>query len=132
MIDNTHKEKAAAVAVKVEIVAKQTGKTPDQVLDAAKDAAGIGHNSDDIYDVGGIAGTRLLSFIERVERREEEKAALMDDIKEVYAEAKGVGFDVKAIRKLIKMRKMDREKLSEEQEIIKLYASAIGMQGYLF
>lgn len=92
----------------------------------------IGHNSSKAVDVGGIAGTRLLSFIERVERLEEEKAALMDDIKEVYGEAKGVGFDVKAIRKLIKMRKMDREKLSEEQEIIKLYASAIGMQGSLF
>ena len=58
-------------------------------------------------DVGGVAGQRLASFLERVERLEEEKAALMEDIKEVYAEAKGVGFDVKTMRKVIALRKMD-------------------------
>ncbi len=91
----------------------------------------IGHNSnaEEPKDVGGIAGQRLMSFIERIERLEEEKAALMEDIKEVCAEAKGVGFDVKAIRKLVKLRKMDSEKRTEEQQILELYASAIGMQG---
>ena len=78
-------------------------------------------------DVGGVAGQRLASFIERVERLEEEKTALMEDIKEVYAEAKGVGFDVKAIRKLVALRKMDTEKRHEMEAILDLYKSAVGM-----
>ena len=91
----------------------------------------IGHNSGETKDVAGVAGNRLISFIERVERLEEEKAATMEDIKEVYAESKGVGFDTKTIRKIIALRKMDSEKRSEEQSILQLYASAIGMQGVL-
>lgn len=78
-------------------------------------------------DVGGVAGKRLQSFIERVERLEGEKAALMEDIKEVYAEAKGVGFDIKIIRKIISLRKMDAEKRRETEELLELYKSAIGM-----
>lgn len=74
----------------------------------------------------GIAGERLKSFIERVERLEEEKSALMEDIKEVYAEAKGVGFDSKIIREIVKLRKKDKEKRNEERELIDLYLSAIG------
>jgi len=85
-------------------------------------------SSDETKDVGGVAGDRLKSFIERVERLEEEKSALMQDIKEVFAEAKAVGFDVKTIRKIIKLRKMDSEKRREEEELLSLYASAIGMQ----
>ncbi len=79
-------------------------------------------------DVGGVAGQRLTSFIERIERLEEEKTALMEDLKEVYAEAKGVGFDVKAIRKLVALRKMDTEKRHELEAILDLYKSAIGMK----
>ncbi len=78
-------------------------------------------------DVGGVAGERLRSFIERIERLEEEKAALMEDIKETYAEAKGTGFDVKTIRKIISLRKMDNEKRRESEELLDLYKSAIGM-----
>lgn len=78
-------------------------------------------------DVGGVAGQRLRSFIERVENLEEEKAALMEDIKEVYAEAKGVGFDAKTMRKIISLRKMDTEKRRESEELLDLYKSAIGM-----
>lgn len=78
-------------------------------------------------DVGGVAGKRLKAFIERVERLEEEKAGFADDIKDVYAEAKGVGFDTKTIRKVIRLRKTDREKRNEEQELLDLYKSAIGM-----
>ncbi len=78
-------------------------------------------------DVGGVAGKRLKSFLERVERLEEEKAALMEDIKEVYAEAKGVGFDVKTLRKLVRLRKMDTEKRNEEEDLLNLYKAAIGM-----
>ncbi|MCB1782928.1 MAG: DUF2312 domain-containing protein [Alphaproteobacteria bacterium] len=78
-------------------------------------------------DVGGVAGARLKSFIERIERLEEEKAALMEDIKEVYAEAKGVGFDTKTMRKIISLRKMDVEKRREADELLELYKSAVGM-----
>ncbi len=78
-------------------------------------------------DVGGVAGERLSSFIERIERLEEEKAALMEDIKEVYAEAKGVGFDVKTIRKVVALRKMDGEKRRESEELLELYKAAVGM-----
>ncbi len=78
-------------------------------------------------DVGGVAGKRLQMIIDRIERLEEEKAATMEDIKEVYAEAKGTGFDVKAIRKIVGLRKIDAEKRREAEEILELYKSAIGM-----
>ncbi len=78
-------------------------------------------------DVGGVAGKRLAAFLERVERLEEEKAALMEDIKEVYAEAKGVGFDVKTMRKVIALRKMDVEKRREAEQLLDLYKSAVGL-----
>jgi len=79
-------------------------------------------------DVGGVAGKRLKSIIERIERLEEEKSGLAEDIKEVYGEAKGTGFDVKTIRKLIKLRKMDTEKRREEDELLELYKAAIGLE----
>lgn len=78
-------------------------------------------------DVGGVSGQRLKAFIERVERLEEEKAALAEDIKDVFAECKGVGFDTKIVRKVIRLRKMDKEKRQEEEAILELYKSAIGM-----
>ncbi len=78
-------------------------------------------------EVGGVAGKRLKSLIERVERLEEEKSGLADDIKEVYAEAKGTGFEPRIIRRLIKLRKMDVEKRREEDELMELYKAAIGM-----
>lgn len=89
--------------------------------------AGYGHNSGETQDAGGVAGKRLLSFIERVERLEGEIGGLKDDVKDVYAEAKGVGFDTKTIRRLIKERKMSVEKRREEDELLELYKSAIGM-----
>jgi uncharacterized protein (UPF0335 family) len=79
-------------------------------------------------DAGGIAGERLKSFIERIERLEEEKRALAEDIKEVYSEAKGVGFDVKTIRHIVKIRKMDQDDLDEQQALLDTYLRAIGMK----
>lgn len=84
-------------------------------------------NQEEAKDVGGVAGQRLKSFLERIERLEEEKAALMEDIKEVYAEAKGVGFDAKTLRKLVSLRKMEPEKRREADDLLDLYKSAIGM-----
>ena len=69
---------------------------------------------------------RLKTIIERVERLEEDKAGVMADLKEVYAEAKGEGFDTKIIRKVVRLRKQDRAKRQEEETILDLYMSAIG------
>lgn len=77
-------------------------------------------------DIGGIAGTRLKAFIERIERLEEEKKGLSDDIKDIMGEAKGTGFDTKIIRKLLKLRKMDKQEIQEEEELLALYVAAIG------
>ncbi len=75
----------------------------------------------------GVAGDRLLSYIERVERLEEEKAALAADIREVYAEAKGEGFDVKTMRAIVKLRKLDSADRAEQETLLDLYKSALGM-----
>ena len=70
----------------------------------------------------------MKAFIERIEKLEEEKKAIADDIKDVYAEAKGTGYDVKVLRKIISIRKQDRAKRQEEEEILELYLSALGME----
>ena len=69
----------------------------------------------------------LRAFIERIERLEEEKKTIADDIKDVYAEAKGNGYDVKIMRKIVSIRKQDHEKRKEEEEILDLYMAALGM-----
>lgn len=76
---------------------------------------------------GEVSGQRLKSFIERVERLEEEKKALAEDIRDVYSEAKATGFEPKIIRKIVSLRKTNLEKRREEQELLDLYMSAIGM-----
>ncbi|MEQ8603349.1 MAG: DUF2312 domain-containing protein [Marivibrio sp.] len=73
-------------------------------------------------------GQRLRSFIERVERLEEEKKGLADDIKEVYAEAKAQGFDVKTMRKIVSLRKKDPDDRAEEDALLDTYMSALGMR----
>ncbi len=75
----------------------------------------------------GIAGDRLRSFIERIERLEEEKASLGIDIREVYAEAKGDGFDVKTMRAIVKLRKLDSSDRAEQEALLDLYKRALGM-----
>jgi len=78
-------------------------------------------------DVGGIAGERLRSFIERIERLEAEKRTLAEDIKEVFAEAKGSGFDAKIMRQIIKIRRMDKDDLDEQATLLDIYKRALGM-----
>ena len=78
-------------------------------------------------DFGGIAGEQLKSLIERIERLEDEKRTLGEDIKEVYAEAKGTGFEPKIMRQLIKIRKMDKDEHDEQESLLDLYKRAIGM-----
>jgi len=71
----------------------------------------------------------LRSFVERIERLEEEKAALAADIREVYSEAKGTGFDVKIIRQIIRLRKMDVSDRQEQEDMLDVYKRALGMDG---
>jgi uncharacterized protein (UPF0335 family) len=78
--------------------------------------------------LGGNAQAQLRSIIERVERLEQEKAEIAEGIKEVYAEAKGNGFDTKILRKVISIRKQDRAKRMEEEAILDLYMSALGFE----
>jgi uncharacterized protein (UPF0335 family) len=74
-----------------------------------------------------VAAGQLRSFIERIERLEEEKKTIADDIKEVFDEAKGTGFDTKAMRTLIRLRKKDQAERQEEEAILDLYMAALGM-----
>ena len=74
-----------------------------------------------------VAAGQLRAFIERVERLEEEKKTISEDIKEVYAEMKGTGFDTKAVRTLIRLRKKDQAERQEEEAILDLYKAALGM-----
>jgi len=78
-------------------------------------------------DVGGIAGAQLKSFIEHIERLDEEKRALGEDIKEVYAEAKGTGFEPKIMRQILKIRKMDKDEHDEQESLLDIYKRALGM-----
>jgi len=74
-----------------------------------------------------IDAGHLKAFIERIERLEEEKRALANDIKDVYAEAKGTGYDVKIMRKIVSLRRQDHHKRKEEEEILDLYMAGLGM-----
>jgi uncharacterized protein (UPF0335 family) len=74
-----------------------------------------------------VAKDHLRAFVERIERLEEEKKALSDDIRDVYAEAKGSGFDVKAMRIIVRMRKQDKNERAEQEAIVETYMHALGM-----
>ena len=78
-------------------------------------------------EVGGIAVDRLRSIIERIERLEEERKALANDIKDIYAEAKSAGFDVKVVRTLISLRKKEPAEVEEQETLLDLYKRALGM-----
>ncbi len=75
----------------------------------------------------GFAKEQLKSFIERIERLEEEKKTIADDIKDVFAEAKGTGFDTKALRAILRRRKADPDQIAEHEAIVDLYMQALGM-----
>ena len=77
--------------------------------------------------VRGISAERLRSFVERIERLEEEKAALASDIREVYSEAKGAGFDVKVMRQVTRLRKLDKTARQEQEALLETYLRALGM-----
>jgi len=79
----------------------------------------IGHN--------GVAGDELQAFIDRIERLEEEKQGLADDIRDIYTEARLVGFDAKTMRQIVKLRKQDRADREEQQALLEMYMHALGM-----
>lgn len=83
---------------------------------------GIGHNS-----VENVAATELRNFLDRIERLEEEKKTIADDIKDVFGEAKGRGYDTKSIRTILKMRKQDADERREQESILDSYLLALGM-----
>ena len=78
-------------------------------------------------DVGGVAADQLRSYIERIERLEEEKAGIAADIKDVFAEAKGNGFDVKTMRQILRLRKLEELDRQEQETLLDLYKRALGM-----
>lgn len=77
---------------------------------------------------GGVEATKLKSYIERIERMEEEKAALASDVRDIYAEAKANGFDTKTMRQVIKLRKMETNERTEQEYMLDLYKRALGME----
>lgn len=83
------------------------------------------NSSDKAYDV---TGQELKQFIERIERLEQEKAEIADQVKEVFAEIKGRGFDVKAIRVILRERKQDPDAVAEQEAVVDLYKAALGMK----
>lgn len=99
----------------------EASETVDKIQKNPKEAiiAGVGHNS------GEVSGNRLKSFIDRVERLEEEKKACGEDVKDVYKEAKSAGFDPKIMRKIVSLKKVNKETRREENELLELYAAAL-------
>ncbi|HCI48788.1 MAG: hypothetical protein A2621_05000 [Alphaproteobacteria bacterium RIFCSPHIGHO2_01_FULL_41_14] len=77
--------------------------------------------------VAGVSADQLKSIVERIERLEQEKAAIAEDIKDVYAEARGNGYDAKTLRQVVKLRKMDTDDRQEQEEMLDLYLNALGM-----
>lgn len=87
----------------------------------------IGHNSEADAPATRFAKDQLKAIIERIERLEEEKKTISDDIRDIYAEAKGNGFDVKVLRTIVRMRKQDASERAEQEAILDLYLNAMGM-----
>jgi uncharacterized protein (UPF0335 family) len=108
-------------------MAQQRNKQGKGRAVAEQAGAGLDAKSAAKVEAAGIAADRLRSLVERIERLEEEKKALGDDIKEVYAEAKGSGFDTKIMRQVIRLRKMDGDDRQEQETLLDLYKQALGM-----
>jgi uncharacterized protein (UPF0335 family) len=116
-----HVPKAAAKAVAAEAVGKKTSPASSKQIEAfSDDETGRTH-------VHKVAREQLRSFIERIERLEEEKKTIADDIKDIYSEAKGTGFDTKILKKVISIRKQDKDERMEQEAILETYLLALGM-----
>lgn len=115
------KFKGAARAVTNEAAGRATAPGSSRQIEA------FGRKETGEETVHGIARNQLRAFIERIERLEEEKKTLVDDIKDVYGEAKGMGFDTKILRKVISLRKQDQDERMEQEAILDTYLQALGM-----
>jgi uncharacterized protein (UPF0335 family) len=91
-------------------------------------ADGTTSNETSTEKVGGIAAEALQQYVDRIERLEEEKKALSEDIKQVYSEAKATGFDIKILRKIISLRRVADHDRKEQEELIEVYMRALGME----
>ena len=100
----------------------------DTTASIASDAPASDAPTAEPTTVGGVNVGQLRSFIERIERLEEEKQALMADIREVFAESKAQGYDVKIMRQVLKLRKMDRDDRAEEETLLEVYKRALGIE----
>ncbi len=78
-------------------------------------------------NIGGVSAEQLKSYVERIENLEEEKAKVSEDVREVYSEAKGNGFDTKTLREIVKLRKMDHDDRQEQEYMLDLYKKALGL-----
>ena len=107
----------------------ESSELPAGVFTALPDEAAPMFNADETGESAAktVAAGQLRSFIERVERLEEEKKTISSDIKEVFAEMKDSGFDTKAVRQIIRIRKQDQAQREEHESIVELYMSALGM-----
>jgi uncharacterized protein (UPF0335 family) len=94
---------------------------------AAAATAAAKRKDEDQTEVGGIAADRLRSIVERIERLEEERKGLADNIKDIFAEAKSAGFDVKVVRQIISIRKKEPAEVEEQETLLDLYRRALGM-----
>jgi uncharacterized protein (UPF0335 family) len=114
-------------------IARDRGELDDiEPLDPA--APALGHNNppeENIVSEGNVAADELRLLIERVERLEEEKKGIADDIKGVFGEAKARGYDPKTMRTIVRLRKMERNAREEAAALLQTYADALGMQGLL-
>ncbi|AAL49609.1 unknown [Sinorhizobium phage PBC5] len=118
---NQGKFKGAARAVAAEAIGRATAPGSSRQIEAF-DRKETGQES-----VHSVARDQLKAFIHRIERLEEEKKTIADDIKDVYGEAKGTGFDAKILRKVISLRKQDTDERMEQEAILDTYLAALGM-----
>lgn len=102
---------------------EQIGKVLNRKDDPAEPVMSVVHEKD--VEIGGIAVDRLRSLIERIERLEEEKKGILSDIRDVFAEAKGAGFDVKIMRAVLKLRKMNVADRDEQETLLETYRKAL-------
>src|SRR5690349_16000300 len=106
-----------------------TSRRSSAIVPAARGTLSVAsHPTEVVVAKSGFAKEHLRSFIERVERLEEERAALTADIREVYSEAKGQGFDAKTMRRVVRMRRLDKADFQEQEAMLDLYLSALGMR----
>jgi len=119
---------AATMKLGAAVGAAKKGRDPAPAgqTDIEDDALG-GRNPDNAVRAGGIAADRLRSIVDRIERLEEERKALSGDIKDIYAEAKSAGFDVKVLRQLIRIRKQEPAEVEEQETLLDVYRRALGM-----